>query len=168
MSRLFPDESLNSVIDITPKLLEKYNIKGLIIDIDNTLTLHNSQEIEDSVKEWLYTMAKSYSIVLLSNNYHDRVEPFAKMLGLDFIHMGGKPLPSKGFTRAGKMLGLPPENLAVIGDQIFTDILGGNLFGATTIRVKPIQTEGGVFFGIKRFFEDLVMNRYEKRKGKIK
>lgn len=165
MSKFYPDEMLESICDITKEMLQTYGIKGLIIDIDNTLTHHDSQEISSEILSWVNQMKASYPIILLSNNNHERVEPFAKMLGLPFIPDGAKPIPSKGFTKAAKQIGTKPNETAVIGDQIFTDIFGGNLFGGVTFRVTPMHNEGGVFFSIKRWLENLIIKNYYKKKG---
>lgn len=168
MSLFYPKISIDKVTDLQKETLDKHGIKGLILDIDNTLTHHDSQKIEKEVADWLENMKKDYSIILLSNNSKERVSPFANKLGLEYIYDGAKPIPSKGLKRATERLNLIPRKVAMIGDQIFTDVLGGNLIGALTIRVEPIQTEGNCFFKLKRWFENKVMNSYNKKTAKNK
>ena len=67
-----------------------------------------------------------------------------------------KPLPT-GFRRACKRLGIKPEQAAVVGDQLFTDMLGGNLLGAYTVLTEPYELESMKFFKIKRACERFIM-----------
>ena len=113
--------------DITPEFLKKKNIKGLILDLDNTLTTHNNPEPPRSSLEWLDKMkAAGIRLMIVSNNHAPRVTPFARQLELDFVSEGKKPL-TFGYTKAIEKLGLEKKNVAAVGDQIFTDVLGSNL-----------------------------------------
>lgn len=103
-------------------------------------------------------------LTILSNNSRERVEPFARKLGLDFVARACKPLPF-GMTRAQRLFGLPKKQIAVIGDQIFTDIVGGNWKGMYTILVEPFTLEQGVFFRLKRKLERYPIRRYQKQNG---
>ena len=133
------DFAFRRVNDITPEFLFKNNIKGLLLDLDNTLTTHDNPVPGKGVEEWLKEM-KSFGIklIIVSNNHPERVKPFADMLGLNFISEGKKPL-SSGFNRAQVKLGIPFSQLAVVGDQIFTDMLGANLKNIRGIFVFPIE-----------------------------
>lgn len=162
MSLLYPDISLNNVTEITADMLKKHNVKGLVIDIDNTLTSQDGVHILPEVKKWLESIKENFDCILVSNNYHKRVSKFAKQVGLPFVHMACKPIPFLGFRKAAKMLNKKPKQLAVIGDQIFTDVLGGNLFGATTIRVEPLEITPKKAKSFKRRMEEKVMERYNK------
>lgn len=141
------------VSHITPEMLKKMGVKGLLLDIDNTLTTHDNPVPAEKVEEWIASMKEAgIQLRLVSNNHPPRVEPFAKLLGIDFIAEGKKPLTS-GFSRAQKSMGLPKAELAVVGDQIYTDILGANLFGVKSVYVKPMELEKTAFFKFKRFME---------------
>ena len=149
--------ALKSVLDITTELLEDNKIKGLILDLDNTLTTHDNPKPADGVLNWLDVMKKSgVKLMIVSNNHGHRVKPFAEMLGLEFVSEGRKPL-SKGINEAQKRMGIPFSQLAVVGDQIFTDILGANLKRIKSIYVKPIEHEKTTFFKIKRKAEKLFL-----------
>lgn len=167
MSVFYPDINLERITKITADMLDSRGVKGLLIDIDNTLTHHNSQQIDEDILQWVKWAKDNYSCILLSNNNSKRVIPFAEMLGIEYMANGAKPIPSIGFRKAAAKIGLSAGEIAVVGDQIFTDIYGGNLFGATTIRVEPMRTEGGWFFNLKRAVEQKIMNGYYKKKGKI-
>lgn len=166
MPLLTPDLMVKNVTCIEEEMLRSRGIRGLILDVDNTLTDHGSQILRPSVETWLLRMKKSgMKMTIVSNNTHERVEPFANKLGLGFISMGCKPL-TVGMTRAQKKLGLNPSQIAVVGDQIFTDIIGGNLKGMFTIMVEPFVLEQGLLFRIKRGLEAFPVRRYQKRQGK--
>lgn len=113
---------------------------------------------------WLEKMrAHGIRLVIVSNNNDRRIRPFAEQLGLAYTANALKPLVF-GFRRTAKKMGLSGRQIAVVGDQIFTDILGGNRFGAVTILVEPLQPETGLFFRLKRRLELRVLRRYRKRK----
>lgn len=95
-------------------------------------------------------------MIVLSNNHPERVRPFAQALGLEFIADGAKPL-KKGYQRCSQALGLPCEQLCMVGDQIFTDVLGGRRAGCRAVLVQPIQPEKMLFFRLKRALEAFAM-----------
>lgn len=164
MPILFPTIDLAGVRAITPELLHQLQVRALILDVDNTLTTHDNPVPSQGVQDWLAAMRKAgIPMMIVSNNHYERVKPFAELLGLPFIEDGKKPLPS-GMRRAARAMGVSPGEIAVVGDQIFTDILGGNLFGAKTILVKPIQLEDKLFFKCKRCLEKGVLRSYQRRK----
>jgi HAD superfamily phosphatase (TIGR01668 family) len=134
-------------------ILNRFNVKALILDVDNTLTTHDNPNVKPEILSWLSTMkANGVELIIVSNNYPERVEPFANMLGIDFVAMGKKPLP-KGFSEACRRLNAPKESICAVGDQIFTDILGANLKGIKSIFVFPIEYETTTFFKVKRTLE---------------
>lgn len=139
--------------DITLQKLKELGIKGLILDLDNTLTTHDNPVPADGILEWLDCMKKNnIQLMIVSNNHSPRVKPFADILGLDFVSEGRKPL-TKGFREAGKKMNLPKNQLAAVGDQIYTDVLGANLYGIKMLYVKPIEHEKTNFFKFKRKME---------------
>src|SRR5699024_8483444 len=104
-------------------------VKGLVLDIDNTLTTHDNPVPDQGVAAWLeQNRLAGIQMIVLSNNSPERVKPFAEILGLDFIADGAKPL-KKGYMRCSEAMNIPCEQLCMVGDQIFTDILGGNNAG---------------------------------------
>jgi len=147
------DIALKSVLDLTPEILQENNIKGLLMDLDNTLTTHDNPRPADGVVEWIDLMKRNgIKMIIVSNNHAERVRPFAELLGLDFVPEGKKPL-ANGFNRAQKLMDIPFENLAVVGDQIYTDVLGANLKRVKCIFVFPIEHEKKGFLAFKRKIE---------------
>lgn len=145
--------ALGTICDLSPGLLAKHGIKGLLLDLDNTLTTHDNPRPADGVPEWIGIMKENgIKMCIVSNNHEPRVRPFADALGLDFVCEGKKPL-SKGFREAKERMELPWESLAVVGDQIFTDVLGARFKGLKCIFVFPIEHEKTMFFRFKRKME---------------
>jgi HAD superfamily phosphatase (TIGR01668 family) len=152
-----PNVKLDKITDITISVLQKYNINSLILDVDNTLSTHHGQVLTDGLEDWLDLMRQNgIKMTVLSNSKAPRLEPFSKKIGLDYISLGLKPLPF-GFWRALKRLGSERKNTAIVGDQIFTDIVGGNCVGLKTVLLTPIQLETSLRFRIKRKIESYVI-----------
>lgn len=154
------DFAFRRIYEITPQFLANENIKGLFLDIDNTLTTHDNPVPADGVMKWIELMKKNgIKMFLVSNNHPPRVKPFADLIGLPFVSEGKKPL-SKGFREAKTAINLPKKEIAAIGDQIFTDVMAANLFGIRMIYVSPIEYETTKFFKFKRFMEKPFIPKY--------
>lgn len=157
---LKPKIKLDKITDINENILKKYGITALILDVDNTLSTHHGQVLTDGLENWLKEMANAgIELMILSNSRRFRIEPFAAKINLKFISMGLKPLPF-GFFRAAKQLNIKRKNIAIVGDQIFTDVLGGNLAGVKTILLTPIKLEDSWGFRFKRALERVVIKLY--------
>lgn len=153
MGLLVPDLMCESVYDIPKTYFSDNGIKSIFLDIDNTLVSYNDKHPTESNREWLTELAESgIKVVLVSNNSKERVETFAEGLGVDYIYDARKPL-----TKAYKSLitrhKLDKKHIAVVGDQIFTDVLAGKLIGALTVVVEPIEKVENAFFRLKRVGE---------------
>lgn len=161
---LFPDLAVDDVRDIDSELLIKRGIKGLILDIDNTLVATRIKKPDDKTFEWVNKIRESgMDVCIVSNSSKKRVGEFAEGLTDNTLHRASKP-SKKGFLSAAKIMGTKPEETAVIGDQIFTDVYGGNKSGMFTILVKPIEKQEFWFVRFKRLLEKPVLRRYHKRK----
>ncbi len=151
-----PEIKLERVTDITPNILKKYNITALILDVDNTLSTHHGDILTDGLSEWLQLMKQNgIKLMVLSNSKEARVKPFAEKINLPYISLGLKPLPM-GYIRALKALGTKRRETAIVGDQIFTDVLGGRLVGVRTILLTPIKLETTWGFRFKRSIERIL------------
>ena len=120
---LYPDIYLNNVKEITIDLLKKNNIKGLLLDVDNTL-IDFDLKILEGVNEWCKSLkSEGIKLCILSNtNKIEKVKRVANELDLQYINFAKKP-SKKGFKRAMKLLELDSKNIAAVGDQIMTDVL---------------------------------------------
>ena len=156
---LRPEIKLEKVTDITIEILNKYGINALILDVDNTLSTHHGQVLTDGLSEWLDNMRENgIKMTVLSNSNSKRLTPFAKKIGLDFISLGLKPLPF-GYLRALKRLGTDKKVTAIVGDQLFTDTMGGNFVGVHTILLTPIKPESSLRFRMKRRVERFLIKK---------
>lgn len=152
-----PEIKLERVTDITLDILKKYNIKALILDVDNTLSTHHGHILTDGLPEWLQLMKDNgIKLIILSNSKEARVKPFAEKINLPYISLGLKPLPT-GYLKALKALGTKRRETAIVGDQIFTDVLGGRVVGVRTILLTPIKLETTWGFKFKRSIERVLI-----------
>ena len=150
---------VKNVLSIDKAFLDEHGIDALILDLDNTLSMHGDPAAEQGIPEWLDKMrGLGVKMTVVSNNTNRRVAPLAAKLGLDFTANGAKPL-TFGLNKALKRLGTARERTAVVGDQIFTDVMGGNFAKMPTILVEPFHVEKGILFKIKRGAESLVFKR---------
>ena len=128
-------------MDITPEDLAERGFRGLLLDIDNTLTTYGSTELAEGVLEWLDTMKRAgIALTVVSNALDRRIAPFAAKLGLRHISLACKPSPI-GFWRAARRVGLPIRQCAAVGDQIFTDWFGTKFSGVSCFLLEPIRTD---------------------------
>lgn len=160
MKFLYPKQRVKRVTDISVSDLLNRGIECLLIDLDNTLTEWNNPQLTKDVAGWLQNLKDhGIKVCIVSNNSNGRVESFACNCQLSWVGKAGKPR-RKGFLAGMKQMDSKPEQTAVVGDQIFTDIFGGNRAGLYTILVDPISTRE--FIGtriISRTLERFVIKR---------
>lgn len=127
------------------------------MDVDNTL-FDATCVITDAVDNWMKkAISMDFKLCILSNTHNPKkVQDLRYRYNILGIPLAGKPR-QKGFKIAQTLVDLPKEKLCIIGDQVFTDIVGGNSFGIMTILVKPISNKEGIFTRIKRPFENRVL-----------
>lgn len=148
------------ITDITLDDLKALGVDTLILDVDNTLSKHHSQTAAPGVKEWLADIQqKGIKLIILSNARRARVEPFANMLGLEFIPLGLKPL-TFGYGKIRRLLKVKRKQVATVGDQLFTDMMGGHLAGIKCILVTPYEEEQKTSFVIRRRLEKILLKKY--------
>ena len=166
MSLLYPDMLKNRITDITLSDLQKLGVRGLLLDVDNTLTTHGGQELDPAVLAWLESMKRQgISLTVVSNALPGRVHPFAQRIGLRSISFACKPFPL-GFLRGARRLDLLPQECAAVGDQTFTDIIGSRLAGVHSIQLLPIQRERQISLRVKRRLERHILERFRENQDK--
>ncbi|MEA5039341.1 MAG: YqeG family HAD IIIA-type phosphatase [Clostridiaceae bacterium] len=141
MTLPFPHKIYHAVTDITPEALHALGVRGLLLDIDGTLMRTRDAMPPQPVLEWIRGMkAAGIALFIFSNNRHyDRVKAFSEAVDLPWLHLAKKPRRRSFFTAAGH-LGLSPAELAVVGDQTYTDILGARRFGCKALLVQSTDT----------------------------
>ena len=143
--------------DVPHEELEAAGIRGLIIDLDNTLLGFRETELAQEHLEWVaQAHERGFRMAMLSNNFSQRVNSLAAQLQVPCFPNALKPLPF-GFLRAKRCLNLRRHQIAVVGDQLFTDVLGGKLCGLYTILTEPIELKDFPITQFFRFFERLML-----------
>ena len=160
---LYPNAYFETVEQITTQYLQNNGIKALILDVDNTLIDYN-RNLSERVINWAKKLKKEkIKLYILSNtNHKEKVEEVAKALGVPYKTLAKKPLKS-GFLKVEKILKEKPENIGVVGDQIFTDVIGGNRCKMYTILVNPIDQKDFWYTAWKRPLENKIKNKYIKK-----
>ncbi|MGR4065045.1 MAG: YqeG family HAD IIIA-type phosphatase [Vulcanimicrobiaceae bacterium] len=154
---LGPDRFAPRLHDVPHEELEAAGIRGLIVDLDNTLLGFRETELGEEHLAWVKrAQERGFRIVMLSNNFTERVTSVAGRLGVECIPNALKPLPF-GFVRSLRRLNLPRKCVAVVGDQLFTDVLGGKMCGLYTILTEPIEAKDFALTRLFRFFERLML-----------
>lgn len=134
-----PKQVFDTIYDITPAFLRKKGIRGVLIDIDGTVSSHRVALPSDALRAYVKGLQDAgIAVVFLSNNKAARVGTFSDPLGIRWVSRAVKPL-GRGFRKGAALLGLPMREIAVIGDQIFTDVFGGNRAGALTCQVQSLD-----------------------------
>jgi HAD superfamily phosphatase (TIGR01668 family) len=161
-SKLAPDLFVDSLMDIPLEDLTKKKVKGMIFDLDNTVTEWNNPEIKEEILQW-FCVLPQYGITacLVSNNKGPRVMEAAKKLGIPYVAKATKPRRG-AFRRAMELLKVSPEETVVVGDQIFTDILGGNRLGLYTVLVSPLSKREFIGTRIMRLVERIALKKLRK------
>ena len=136
---LLPKLIVPALTDITPQLLRWRGIRLLMLDFDNTIVPYTTDVPTETMTAWLERMKSTdIAICVVSNSKRDRVRVFCKKYGIPCITHAKKPF-SKGICECLELFQIPPEEAALVGDQIYTDVLGGNCAGVTSVLVNAID-----------------------------
>ena len=166
---LEPDLYFESIFKIPYEELRGKSIRGLIFDIDNTLTAYDEKKPSDEVTKLLQNLiSQGFKICLLTNNTNKRLNSFNENLKLPGFANALKPF-SYGIKKALKEIELTPAQTAIIGDQLFTDVWAGKKNQLTTILVKPITLRDFAFVRFKRLLENYMLKKYfaKLKKGSV-
>ncbi|MGM0835823.1 MAG: YqeG family HAD IIIA-type phosphatase [Bacillota bacterium] len=161
-----PAEHVKSVFEIKPATLKEKGIKGIITDLDNTLVEWDRPEATPALIEWFKEMqAAGILVTIVSNNKLKRVKFFSDPLGIPYIYEARKPF-RRAFKRALREMNIRAEEVVVVGDQLLTDVLGGNRLGLHTILVVPVAKSDGFVTKFNRQVERRILS-WMKRRGMI-
>ena len=158
MSSIFlPDIFVDTVFDMNLEDLKSKKIKAFIFDIDNTLATYAMPVADEKTASWVKKLkADGFKIFIVSNNDKERVRVFSENIDVPYFGKALKPL-GIFLRRACKAMGVTPKETALVGDQLFTDVWGGNLLNMTTVLVKPISEVEDGFVKFKRQFERRIL-----------
>jgi HAD superfamily phosphatase (TIGR01668 family) len=161
--KLMPDYYFKRVTDISPEFLRRAGVAGAAMDVDNTLAFDNENVLLPEVARWLGELkAAGIAAMALSNNSEKRGREFAGLCGLPYLARAQKP-SGRSAGAVLEILGARPENVAVIGDQLFTDIAYGKRLGFVTILVERMGRDIPIFVKLKRVLERPIMRDIRKR-----
>ncbi len=156
---LRPDAVAATLAAVDHAALWRAGMRGIVLDLDNTCCAYHQPELAPGVADWVRAArADGFAIVLLSNNFPERVAAVGAQLGVPAVPNALKPLPF-GFLRAVRMLGSARNATVVIGDQLFTDVLGAKLLGYHTVLTEPIVAVDFPLTRVLRFLERVLFAR---------
>ncbi len=157
---VMPHQRLASVLEIQVERLRALGIRGLLLDLDCTLKDYEASDLREEVHAWVGgLLTAGFRACLLSNGRPARVGRFAERLGIPFVAKAYKPFPF-GCRRGVRKLGLRRHEVAMVGDQLFADVLAGRLAGTYTILVHPTSPVEPWFTRIKRPLERRVLRMF--------
>lgn len=161
--KLYPDHMVDSVYDIDFDALYNRGMRGVIFDIDNTLTKHGAPPTEKNIEFFARLKSMGMKVLFLSNNKEPRVKMFRD--GVDYgeyIFKGGKPGVA-GYVRAMEKMGTSLQTTFFVGDQLFTDVWGANKTGIESFLVKPIDKHEEIQIVLKRILEKPILACYKHK-----
>ena len=163
LEKFRPDIYQNSIYDIPYKKLKRRGIKCLLFDLDNTIASLNTLEPDSKFLDFIYKLQdEGFKIIILSNASKARVTPFKEQANIDSSYHSMKPLKKK-YQKIMKLYHYKDTDIACIGDQLLTDVLGANRMGITSILVNPISNDDHILTKIARFFEKRIFKKLKKK-----
>ncbi len=170
MEKYVPDFYRQDIYDINYKKLKELGIKCLLFDLDNTIVPFNVRVLKAETKELFYQLKQlGFKPIIFSNSPKIRVKAFAKELNVD-IYSGARKPSIKGFNKILQTYKFKENEVAIIGDQILTDVVGGNNVGITTILVEPLGKDP-IWTKINRLREKRILEKLRDnnlfKKGKF-
>lgn len=163
MKKFYPTIYQKSIHDINYQKLYDKGIRCLIFDLDNTIALIDQKYVDSKTKKLFQKLKTDFRLLIISNSNQKRVEPYSKMLDCDYISSALKPL-SYGYRKIIKKYHLKKEEMAMIGDQLVTDIFVGNRMTGYTILVDPMGKRDLKITTLNRFIERKIFRHFEKTK----
>lgn len=167
LKRFIPDVYQESIFTIKYDILKKKGIKCLLFDLDNTISPAREFVYSKKIKSLFQKLKKNFKIIIFSNNFPKRIKPFADYYDVDYAYIALKPLTYK-YRHILKKYNYKKSDIAAIGDQLLTDIQGGNKMGITTILVNPLSDIDETETWLNRQIEKLIFRNFEKNDILIK
>lgn len=162
-----PKYRYKSVLDITVDDLQKMGAKAVALDIDNTICNDGKTNCIDGIEEWVKRIQDNgINVIIISNAIPRRPKIVATKLGLSYISKAKKPKPHT-LIQGAKMMGVKINELAMVGDQIFADVLAANACGAIAVLVDPLpgKTRFPIYYAIRRHKSIPIIKEFEKSHG---
>lgn len=163
MDLFIPDIYQQSIYTIDYKKLKRNGIKCLLFDLDNTIAPYKTIDPDTKVKELFARLESDFKVIIISNNSKNRLRPFKEKLNVDCAYNSRKPFKKK-YKKIIELYKFEVDEVACVGDQILTDILGANRMGFTSILVNRMAKYETVFTKFNRFFEKFILKRLAKKR----
>ena len=163
MDMFIPDIYQKSIYTIDYKKLKKNGIKCLLFDLDNTIAPYKVIEPDQKVKELFASLEKDFKVIIISNSNKNRLRPFKEKLNVDVAFSSKKPFKTK-YKKILELYNFKIDEVACIGDQLLTDILGANRMGFTSILVNRIAKYETIFTRFNRFFVLFILKSLAKKR----
>ena len=161
IDKYIPNMYKKDISDINYKLLKENKIRCIIFDLDNTLLVFDEKKVPEKTIELIKKLKQDFDIVIMSNNFKRRISSICDSLDVDFVSFSLKPL-SFGFNRIKKRYKYQDSEYCIIGDQIISDVLGGNKANIMTILVDPLSNKDLKITKINRALERRILNKLKK------
>jgi len=159
-----PHEFAESFMEIGYDALYAKGIRGLAFDVDNTLEGYEADIPSAQTADFLKSLvSRGFAVCFVSNNGKERIERFNSGLAFSAIHKSGKPKKS-ALKRASERMGVPIDQIAMIGDQLFTDVFCGRRSRAYTVLVRPVTGYDPLIVKVKRVPERMLLKLYKRTK----
>lgn len=163
LEKLMPNQFVESIYHIDIDQLKRNKIRAIITDLDNTLVEWDRPFATPEVEDWLTRLREAgIQVTVVSNNSQERVDRFCSPLGIGFICAARKPT-NRAFLQAVRQMNVTIAETVVIGDQLFTDVLGGNRLGFHTILVVPVAQTDGFWTRFNRQLERVALYWMDRR-----
>ena len=163
--KFVPEYYFKTFNEASADFLASIGVKGIVLDVDNTLEPYENPLPGDHVKQWLTELKEQgISAAIVSNNGGERINLFNSQLGLPAYYKAKKPF-KKNVLNAMKDMGTDKSNTILMGDQVFTDVWAAHNTGIRAILVPPIKDKTDVFTKFKRLLEKPILKKYKKRKS---
>lgn len=164
MSKFIPDMYKKSIFLIDYKKLKKLGIKVLLFDFDNTLIEKGNYLVEDKTVKLFDSLKKQFTIYIVSNSIHEsKLNKICEKLNVPYIKDSRKPL-KKGFRKL-KLKDIKSEQIAMIGDQLITDVFGSNRMGYFSILIDPINNDEWLLTRFNRVLEKIILKKNKLKRG---
>lgn len=161
IDKYVPTMYKKNIFDINYKLLKEKKIRCIIFDLDNTLLVFDEEKVSKKTAQFIKNLKKDFDIVIMSNNFKRRISKICDCLDVKFVSFALKPL-SKGFNEVKKRYKYQDSEICIIGDQLVSDVLGGNKANIMTILVDPLSNDDLKITKINRILEKCILKKLKK------
>ncbi len=164
LDKFIPDMYQKSIYTIDYKKLKIIGIKCIIFDVDNTILPAHTKKLSKKIRDLIERLKEmDFKVILLSNARKRRLKIFKEILEVDCSAASMKPFSYK-YKKILREYKFKENEVVCVGDQLLTDVLGGNIVGITTILVNPISAKDQFLTRLCRFFEKIIMKKAAKKK----